>query len=66
VRRHPQIDIALEEHLPGADYDGFALFEAPDDATAVAAEVADVAAVRLSRNRIVRILDCAREGCRRP
>jgi uncharacterized protein with GYD domain len=43
-------------YTPGADYDGFALFEAPDDATAAAAEIADVAAGHLSRNRIVRIL----------
>ncbi|MGJ0508880.1 MAG: GYD domain-containing protein [Methylocystis sp.] len=43
-------------YTPGADYDGFALFEAPDDATAAAAEIADVAGGHLSRNRIVRIL----------
>ncbi len=43
-------------YTPGADYDGFALFEAPDEATAAAAEIADVAAGHLSRNRIVRIL----------
>ncbi len=32
------------------------VFEAPDAATAAAAEIADVAAGHLSRNRIVRIL----------
>jgi uncharacterized protein with GYD domain len=30
-------------YTPGAEYDGFALFEAPDDTAAAAAEIADVA-----------------------
>jgi uncharacterized protein with GYD domain len=43
-------------YTPGADFDGFALFEAPDEATAAAIEIADVAAGHLSRNRLIRIL----------
>ena len=42
-------------YTPGAEYDGFALFEAPDDATAAAIEIADVAAGHLSRNRLTRV-----------
>src|SRR5262245_25363332 len=30
-------------YTPGAEYDGFALFEAPDDAAAAAVEIADMA-----------------------
>jgi uncharacterized protein with GYD domain len=41
---------------PGAEYDGFALFEAADDVTAAAVEIADVAAGHLRRNRIARVL----------
>jgi uncharacterized protein with GYD domain len=43
-------------YTPGAEYDGFALFEAPDEATAAAIEIADVAAGHLSRNRLIRVL----------
>src|SRR5919206_2450791 len=43
-------------YTPGAEYDGFALFEAPDDATAAAVEIADVAAGRLRSNRLLRVL----------
>lgn len=42
-------------YTPGAEYDGFALFEAPDEATAAAIEIADVAARHLSRNRLTRV-----------
>src|SRR6266480_3292848 len=40
----------------GAEYDGFALFEAPDDAAAAAAEIADVAAGHLRSNGLLRVL----------
>ena len=43
-------------YTPGAEYDGFALFEAPDDAAAAAAEIADVAAGHLRSNRLLRVL----------
>src|SRR5690242_12583234 len=43
-------------YTPGAEYDGFALFEAPDDATAAAAEIADIAAGHLKSNRLLRVL----------
>jgi len=43
-------------YTPGAEYDGFALFEAPDDATAAAVEIADVAAGHLKSNRLLRVL----------
>jgi hypothetical protein len=41
---------------PGAEYDGFALFEAPDDAAAAAVEIADVALGHLRSNRLLRVL----------
>jgi uncharacterized protein with GYD domain len=43
-------------YTPGAEYDGFALFEAPDDASAAAIELADVAAGHLRSNRLLRVL----------
>ena len=43
-------------YTPGAEYDGFALFEAPDDAAAAAIEIADVAAGHLRCNRLLRVL----------
>src|SRR5213080_3995753 len=43
-------------YTPGAEYDGFALFEAPNDAAAAAVEIADVAAGHLRRNRLLRVL----------
>ena len=43
-------------YTPGAEYDGFALFEAPDDAAAAAVEMADVALGHLRSNRLVRVL----------
>jgi uncharacterized protein with GYD domain len=43
-------------YTPGAEYDGFALFEAPNDAAAVAVEIADVAAGHLRSNRLLRVL----------
>src|SRR5262245_31622040 len=43
-------------YTPGAEYDGFALFEAPDDATAAAIEIADVAFGHLRSNRLLRVL----------
>jgi uncharacterized protein with GYD domain len=43
-------------YTPGADYDGFGLFEAPDDAAAAAIEIADVAAGHLKSNRLLRVL----------
>src|SRR5262245_7471725 len=43
-------------YTPGAEYDGFALFEAPDDATAAAVDIADVAAGHLRSNRLLRVL----------
>src|SRR5947207_8156568 len=42
-------------YTPGAEYDGFALFEAPDDAAAAAAEI-EVAAGHLKSNRLLRVL----------
>src|SRR5262245_29444908 len=43
-------------YTPGTEYDGFALFEAPDDAAAAAVEIADVALGHLQRNRLLRVL----------
>ena len=43
-------------YTPGAEYDGFALFEAPDDATAAAVEIAAIAAGHLRSNRLLRVL----------
>jgi len=43
-------------YTPGAEYDGFALFEAPDDAAAAAVEIADVALGHLRGNRLLRVL----------
>ena len=43
-------------YTPGAEYDGFALFEAPDDAAAAAVEIADVAVGHLRANRLLRVL----------
>jgi uncharacterized protein with GYD domain len=43
-------------YTPGAEYDGFALFEAPDDASAAAVEIADVALGHLRSNRLLRVL----------
>src|SRR3954464_11139624 len=43
-------------YTPRAEYDGFALFEAPDDATAAAVEVVDVALGHVRNNRLVRVL----------
>ena len=43
-------------YTPGAEYDGFALFEAPDDAAAAAVEITDVAAGHLRANRLLRVL----------
>lgn len=49
-------------YTPGAEYDGFALFEAPDDATAAALEIADVAAGHLTRNRLTRVFSAEETG----
>jgi uncharacterized protein with GYD domain len=43
-------------YTPGAEYDGFALFEAQDDAAAAAVEIADVALGHLKSNRLLRVL----------
>lgn len=43
-------------YTPGAEYDGFALFEAPDDKSAAAIEMADVAMGHLRTNRLLRVL----------
>src|SRR3954462_15111954 len=43
-------------YTPGAEYDGFALFEAPDDAAAAAVEIADVALGHLKSHRLLRVL----------
>ena len=43
-------------YTPGGEYDGFALFEAPDDAAAAAVEIADVALGHLRSNRLLRVL----------
>ena len=43
-------------YTPGAEYDGFALFEAPDEAAAAAVEIADIALGHLRKNRLVRVL----------
>ena len=43
-------------YTPGAEYDGFALFEAPDDAAAAAVEIADVALGHLRSNRLLLVL----------
>jgi hypothetical protein len=41
---------------PGAEYDGFALFEAPNDTAAAAVEIADVALGHPRSNRLLRVL----------
>ena len=41
---------------PGAEYDGFALFEAPNDTVAAAVEIADAALGHLRSNRLLRVL----------
>jgi len=43
-------------YTPGAEYDGFALFEAADDAAAAAIEIAAIAAGHLRSNRLLRVL----------
>ena len=43
-------------YTPGAEYDGFTLFEAPDDTAAAAVEIADVALGHLRSNRLMRVL----------
>src|SRR5438046_7650309 len=43
-------------YTPGAEYDGFAIFEAPDDAAAAAVDIADVAGCRFRSNRLLRVL----------
>ena len=43
-------------YTPGAEYDGFVLFEAPDDAAAAAVEIAAVALGHLRSNRLLRVL----------
>jgi len=43
-------------YTPGAEYDGFVLFEAPDDATAAAIEIAAIAVGHLRSNRLLRVL----------
>src|SRR3954454_13905101 len=43
-------------YTPGAEYDGFALFEAPDDAAAAAIDIADMASGHLRSNRVLRVL----------
>jgi len=43
-------------YTPGAEYDGFALFEAPSDAAAAAVEIADIAFGHLRSNRLLRVL----------
>jgi uncharacterized protein with GYD domain len=43
-------------YTPGAEYDGFALFEVPDDAAAAAVDIADVALGHLRSNRLLRVL----------
>src|SRR5437764_9600711 len=42
-------------YTPGAEYDGFAIFEAPDDAAAAAVDIADVAGGHLRSNRLLRV-----------
>jgi uncharacterized protein with GYD domain len=43
-------------YTPGNDYDGFALFEAPDDSAAAAVEISDVSLGHLRLNRLQRVL----------
>jgi uncharacterized protein with GYD domain len=43
-------------YTPGAEYDGFALFEAPDDAAAAAVDIADISSGHLRANRLMRVL----------
>ena len=43
-------------YTPGAEYDGFALFEAPNDAAGATVEIADIAAGHLRSNRLLRVL----------
>ena len=43
-------------YTPGAEFDGFALFEAPDDAAAAGTEIAVMATGHLRSNRLLRVL----------
>ena len=43
-------------YTPGAEYDGFVLFEAPNYAAAAAVDIADVALGHLRSNRLQRVL----------
>jgi uncharacterized protein with GYD domain len=43
-------------YTPGDEYDGFALFDAPDDGAAAAIEIATVSTGHLRSNRLLRIL----------
>ena len=43
-------------YTPGAEYDGFALFEVPSDAAAAAVEIAAIAVGHLRSNRLLRVL----------
>ena len=56
-------------YTPGAEYDGFALFEAPSDAAAAAVEIADIALGHLRSNRrcaCSRPKKCVRRFSKRP
>jgi len=43
-------------YTPGDEYDGFALFEAPDDSAAAAIEIATVSVGHLRSNRLLRVM----------
>ncbi len=43
-------------YTPGSEYDGFALFEAPDDVAAAAIEISAIAQGHLRSNRLLRVL----------
>ena len=47
---------------PGAEYDGFCLFEAPDEIAAAGAEVADVSLGHLRSNRLTRMFSTLEAG----
>jgi uncharacterized protein with GYD domain len=49
-------------YTPGAEYDGFALLEAPNNVTAAAMEIADVGAGHLTRNRLTRVFSAEKKN----
>ena len=52
----PPRHLTIAAGPPASEYDGFALFEAPDDTAAAAVEIATLAVGHLRSNRLLRVL----------